>query len=240
MRSQLEVTVEVIKESMRGVTSFLKFTYETGEDFPGGWLPTLDTSLKVASNNLTLYKYFEKPTTINTTILRVTAMAENPKIQSLSNDLVRRLLNTKEDLPREYRAEVIDNYGRKLLTSGYSYEQTVKILVNGAKGYVANVKRARLHGRKRVHRTAQESCEVRDRKKLLGKTSWYRDRKIRKNENEELGGGRMRSNMKSHQGAREGNLRTRAVIFVEQTPGVEMAKLLRELLQQLGATLGFR
>ena len=107
-RSQLEVTVEAVKESMKGVTNFLKFTYETGEDYQDGWLwlPTLDSNLKVSPTNTVLYKFYEKPTTINTTILRASAMAENPKVQSLSNELVRRLLNTKEDLPKEYRAEV--------------------------------------------------------------------------------------------------------------------------------------
>ena len=60
-------------------------------------------------------------------------MAENAKMQRLSNDLVRRLLNCKEELLPSYRAEVID--GRKLRTSGYELEQTRRILINGMKGY---------------------------------------------------------------------------------------------------------
>ena len=73
----------------------------------------------VDPNNQVIYKYFVKPSTTNTTILKNTAMAENPEVQSLSNDLVRRLLNTKEDLPGKYRTKVVDNFGVKLLTSGY-------------------------------------------------------------------------------------------------------------------------
>ena len=65
-KSQLEVTVEVVKESMRGVTDYLKFTYETGEDYDGGWLPTLDTSLKVSPHNQTKYKYRVSQRTVNT------------------------------------------------------------------------------------------------------------------------------------------------------------------------------
>ena len=59
-------------------------------------------------------------------------MAVNAKIRSLSNDLVHSLLNTT----LEYRASVVDDYGKKLLTSGYSYDQTVRILAGGAKGYL--------------------------------------------------------------------------------------------------------
>ena len=105
---------------MRGVVDYLEFTDETGADYHDGWLPTLDTNLMVGENNIISYKYYEKPTTTNTTIRSTTAMAENARIQCLSNDLVRRLLNTREQLPPSYRAEVIDGYGMKLLSSGYN------------------------------------------------------------------------------------------------------------------------
>ena len=159
-RSTLDVTLDILKDSMRGVMSYLTFTYESGQDYQDGWLPTLDTSLLVDQDNKVLYKYFEKPTTTNTTILKTTAMAENPKVQCLTNDLVRRLLNTKEDLPLEYRAEVVDKYGVKLLTSGYGRDQTLRILMGGAKGYLAKVKRRKMNGR-RIHRTAEESSSGR-------------------------------------------------------------------------------
>ena len=51
-------------------------------------------------------------------------MNENMKIQILSNDTVRRLLTTKEDLGAEYKGAVIDQYAVKLLNSKYSEEQT--------------------------------------------------------------------------------------------------------------------
>ena len=85
----LFITVRALQESMKGVASYLQFTYKTGRVYEGGWLPTLDT-------NQILYKYYKKPTTTNTTIRWSTAMAENPKMHCLSNDLVRCLLNTKE------------------------------------------------------------------------------------------------------------------------------------------------
>lgn len=63
----------------------------------------------------------------------------------------------------------MDNYGVKLLTSGYSTEQSRRILLNGMKGYISKRKRRRLNGRKRIHNTAEESRNGRIRKKLLGK-----------------------------------------------------------------------
>ena len=83
---------------------YLEFTYESGADYTDGWLPTLDTNILVGEDNVISYKYYEKPTTTNTTIRSTTAMAENSKMQCLSNDLVRRLLNTRKELPPSYRS----------------------------------------------------------------------------------------------------------------------------------------
>ena len=121
------------------------------------------------------YRYYEKPTTTNTTIKMATAMGENPKVQCLANDLVRRLLNTREELPNEERRKVIDGYGIKLLTSGYRRAQVRRILVSGMKGYLTKRSRRKAMGR-RIHLTAEESAKARIRKKLLAKSSWYKAR----------------------------------------------------------------
>ena len=82
---------------------------------------------------------------------------------------------------------------------------------------------------------------------LQGKTAWYRGRKTT-NKGEEKPtltmGGRSRKKI-PHKGAdKKGggadNLKTRAVIFVEQTPRGELASILREQLNGMGATLGFK
>ena len=218
---------------MGGVTPYLS-TYEIGGDYNDGWLPTLDTNLLVTEKNRTWYKYYEKPTTTNST-----TMAENSKVQVLANDLVRRLLNTMEELPASYRAAVIDQYAGRLLTSGYGYEQTVSILTSGAKGYVAKVARRRLGGRRRIHMTAEESASVRMKKKLLGKSSWYKDKKGGKEQNPKLKGSNGTRKTTS-QGAGSNVLKTRAVLFVDQSPMGELARRIREQVNNMGPSLGFK
>ena len=44
------------------------------------------------------------------------------------------------------------------------------------KGFVSKRRRMRVNGRKRIHNTAEESRNGRVRKKLIGKTSWYKGR----------------------------------------------------------------
>ena len=158
------------------------------------------------------------------------------EMQSLSNDLIRRLLNCREGLPPSYRAKVIDEYGRKLRTSGYELEQTRRILLNGMKGYqTKSVRRMKEGGR--IHRTAQESSKGRWKKKLIGKSTWF---KGSKNDN----GGRV-DNMKGGAEVKRGatstkQLKTRAVIFVEQSPGGELAKQVRVKMQEMEQMLGFK
>ena len=133
-KSGLEITRKVIEGSMQEVMKFLRFTTEIGEG-EGMWLPTLDLQIRVEVTNKISYLYYEKPTTTNVMVQKKTALDENSKHQSLSNDLIRRLGNTDENQGAEVMAKVIDNFGVKVLTSGYNITQARKITINGIRGW---------------------------------------------------------------------------------------------------------
>ena len=145
--SPTEITKRALRFTMQEVETFLEFTVETGEEFEGGWLPTLDTSLKIGSNNQIQYKFFKKEISSRRTVQAKSAMEDNMKYQIISNDLVRRLLNTDEELGAEYRKKVIDQYTEELSNSGYKKEQIRRIIVNGIKGYEGRNRRRRKEGR---------------------------------------------------------------------------------------------
>ena len=91
--------------------------------------------MHISETNRVEYKYYEKPMSSNVYIQRLTAVDENSKMKTLSNDLTRRLLNTSESLDDEVRVEVINKYSQKLINSGYGVEQVRRIIINGIKGY---------------------------------------------------------------------------------------------------------
>ena len=236
--SLVEVTKNILLESMRGVEPYLKFTVETGED-PGynGWLPTLDTNIMVTKDNMIRYKYYEKPTTTEVTMQKNTAMAENPKVQILVNDLVRRFKNTSLELRGEQHIEIVDGYTQKLANSGYSSTQIRRIIISGIRGYNNKVARCKEQGT-RLHRTAQECSNSRTRRKLLGKSNWFRgSSKASSTTNTSVG-----VSEKSKKAFKKQNktLKTRSVLFIEQTPKGELAKQIRELLQRLEPSMGFK
>ena len=50
----------VLAGTMGGGEEFLEFTTEIGSEYPEGWLPTLDTALKVTPQNKVMYRFYEK------------------------------------------------------------------------------------------------------------------------------------------------------------------------------------
>ena len=226
-----------------GVEKFLDFTMETIDDFNDKWLPTLDTKLKVDRSNQVLFDFYEKPTSSNLTVQKRTAMGEDAKIQVVSNDLIRRLQNCSEELGMGAKVKIVDEYTQKLSNSGYRGEHLKKIITNGIKGYEGKVRRCREQGRG-IHRTSVDSEGARVRKKLLGKSSWFKKSR-RRGEQGDLRDGdqqkRMGGGMTDKWGSKYAReLEVKTVLFVEQTPGGELAKRMRETLRGMEHTLGFR
>ena len=118
-----ERTMNILHGTMMGLENFLNFTMETHENFDSGWLPTLDTDIRVTEQNIVDYNFYEKPMASNMCIQKKSAMEENSKMKTLANDLTRRLLNTSERLSMDERIKVVDDYSQKLFNSGYTLEQ---------------------------------------------------------------------------------------------------------------------
>ena len=245
----LEVTRRILDSSMQEVLNCLRFTTEVGEG-EEAWLPTLDLMVRVEKGNKVSFRYYEKPTTTNVMVQRRSAMEENTRHQILSNDLIRRLGNTDKDQEDTVFGRVVDQFGKKILTSGYSLSQTRKILLNGIRGWERKVTRSRKEG-KRMFRKAEESLKGRILKKTVGKTSWYRKRKKRNQKDQEHektsirkegeGGnsGRRKGNHQKESMTEEEELKVAAVLFVENSKEGELAKGLRNVIERIKHILGY-
>ena len=172
-----ERTKEIIAKSMTGIEEYLQFTAESGMEYQEGWLPTLDTSLKVSKKNQVKYRFYEKETTTKYTVQKDSAMEENVKVQILAQDMVRRLNNSSEDLGMVERKRLVDSYAQKLLNSGYGVPQVRRILVSGIRGFENRKLRYKKNGW-RLKRTAKESRGTRQKKRLLAKASWYKKKRL--------------------------------------------------------------
>ena len=237
-----EITRRVLEGSMQEVYGFLKFTTEVGEG-EENWLPTLDIKIRVEENNIISFSYYQKPSVTNVTVQKRSAMGENNKIQILSNDMIRRLSNMDPRQKKEEIAKVVDSYAVKLLTSGWDEEQVRRIVLGGIRGWERKKMRAIEEGRN-LYRTAGQSAEGRGKRKLLGKCTWYRKRR-----NASRGGGvkwtgeeerRKPGRRQNQRGKEDDGLKTRAVLFVENTKNGELARNLREVMERLKNVLQYK
>ena len=184
----LQKTVEIIKNIMNSICDFLVLTMESGDDFPGGRLPTLDLNIWVGEDNITRYIFFEKPMASSMVIQRRSAMPENMRVSTLTQEVIRRMMNTSERLDQEERNDVIDTYARKLVNSGYSLEQSRKFIISGLTGYERRLALSMDKENPKwrpLHEGAGYNAKARRIKKMTAKTSWF---KRSRDKEEEEGG----------------------------------------------------
>ena len=160
---------------------------------------------------------------------------------------------------------MIDEFSKKLLTSGYTLVHTRRITINGIGGWGSRKEVARQE-RRRVFKTASDSLAVRIRKKLTGKTSWYKPGKKNNKKNqcpppiteEDMRGehtktrtGKLENkdrqrredpdtNMKEEDRRGEKDARTMAVMFIDNTKNRELAKNMRSVVKRIKGILGFK
>ena len=91
---------------------------------------------------------------------------------------------------------------------------------------------------RRVRRTSKDSLEKRIRTKLLGSSSWFRKKGGQKSSWRKGTPGQ--STKRTERQSPKTDSVPRTVLFVDQTPGGELALRLRELLARIEDTIGFK
>ena len=106
-------------------------------------------------------------------MLERSAMPSKIKRNSLVQEGIRRLRNTRRSLPWSEKAEILSQYSHSLMSSRYSEKYRYQIITAAVNGYERQCARADRGGTP-LHRPRQYEQEARLRRKLLTKTSWYR------------------------------------------------------------------
>ena len=132
----------------------------------------------VGEDNVTRYIFFEKPMASTQTIQKRSAMPENGRMATLNQELVRRMLNTSEDLDMKERVVVVDEYCQKLADSGYQGDQMKKVVTGGLTGYERRRNLSMLDVSDRKYRPLHESrkhnAKGRRIAKIMSKQNWFK------------------------------------------------------------------
>ena len=131
------VTMEIVKEIAERVDPEIKFTIDTPCNHPDGYLPVLDTKMRVniEETNRIDFQFYEKPTKNPKLILADSALDSASKRTILTQECLRRLRNTKIQLGEEIRNQHLNNFMVKLKNSGYNEEYRVQILNSALKAF---------------------------------------------------------------------------------------------------------
>ena len=98
------------------------------------------------------------------------------KVNSLAMEVARRCINTAQVLPQQVKNSILEEFDQKLKVSGYSRVQRRQITVNGLL-YVARKLQESCQEGKHLHRSAEETSDTREKRKLLAKVNWDRRKK---------------------------------------------------------------
>ena len=130
--SSTKRTSREIGKIMNSVFKNITFTAETEEDFGDERLPTLDFSMFIErgeakpgddpekiewrkkNKGRLLYSFFEKEMTSKYCIMERSALSENMKTASLSQEVICRMLNVSEEIPQNERNEVLEKFISKI------------------------------------------------------------------------------------------------------------------------------
>ena len=109
-------------------------------------------------------------------------MGDQQRHSILANELIRRLSNTEhEKNDTEETSKIIETFIQQLKSSGYNRKQAREIVVAGLLGWKRKIKRRKDDGQE-FYRNAKSTLATRCRKKLLEKTSWYKEKAEKKSQ----------------------------------------------------------
>ena len=255
--SDQQRTSKEVENAMNSIFKHIQFEMEIPAQFENNKLPTLDFNMWLEKGErkdadpekkreLILYSFYEKKVGSPFCVMESTAMSENGKNSCLSQDLVRRMMNTSEMVPQQERNEIVETYIKKLTVSGYNEKQVKNIIESGLSGYERKLEKSRRECQE-LHRASKSTLAKRHRKKLTEKSGWFRkkkggDLKI----SAEGTGKKRRKGLKAHTSTCKPPRPTESlqdqqpvtVLFVARTPGGELARRLRQAEAELAMIMG--
>ena len=189
-----------LREIADDVDDMLKFTTDVPSKYDDMKMPVLDMKVGLNDQNEVEYVFYEKPMKSKMVIGKASALPNNVKMKTLTQEVFRRMHNTKETILEEHKSTMLTEYMKKLKTSGYTQEERYNILIGGMNTY-NKLKKLEKEGKRKFYRPPEVTSLERNTKKCI-KNEWFKRGKENK---------------------------FTSVMFVEATPNGELVKAIRKV-----------
>ena len=165
-------TAKLFLEIANSVCDFIKLTVDCPSMHSEGFMPILDTQVKI-ENNKCIFKFYKKKVANPLLMLESSAMPNKIKRNALVQEGIRRLRNTSRELPWQLKADILSEFSHKMMMSGYNAKFRLEIIQSAVRGYDRQCDAAD-RGIRPLYRPRDFQAEERRKSKLLTKTSWHR------------------------------------------------------------------
>ena len=108
-------TARVLASIANSIFEYIQFTVDCPSNYPSGWMPLLASQVRVAEDNTIDYLFFEKGIACKFVMMRNSAMSAKVKMSCLTQEVIRRLRNTRASLDwDEYKVPVLTEFCKKI------------------------------------------------------------------------------------------------------------------------------
>ena len=194
------VTMNVVRKIADDISDMLKFTTDVPSNYEDKRMPVLDMKVALDNSKEIEYVFYEKPMKSKMVIGKASALPNNVKMKTLTQEVFRRMHNTKESILEENKSIILTEYMQKLKTSGYTLDERFNILLGGINTY-DKLKKLEKEGKRKFYRPPDITSNERKAKKSM-RNDWFKS--VKKN-------------------------KFTSVMFVEATPNGELIKAIREV-----------
>ena len=182
--------VEVVQEEVEGdrsisgdertakvIANSICETVQMEIDFPShyedGWMPLLDLQIRENSDNSIDYKWFGKRVSNPLLIMKNSALSEKVKRDSLVQQAMTRLRNTRRTLTWRISADILTEFSLRMKWAGYNFIYRGEVIRAAVVGHDRLLEKVD-GGERPLHRPREWNATERRKNKLLGKAAWYR------------------------------------------------------------------
>ena len=166
-------TMIVIRDIANSIEPMITVTTDVPSNHDDGKVPMLDVKVWLESNKEIFYQFYEKPTKNRYVISKDSAMPISKKIDTLSQEVFRRLHNTKKEISWSVKTDILNKFMSELKASGYSQKDRQEILKSGVNRY-NKLRGQEEEGTRPFFRNKHFEKEKRRNLKEAKKGSWFR------------------------------------------------------------------
>ena len=201
-------TFDIVLQIANSIWDNIQFTMEIPSESDSGYIPVLDMQVGINQVGLITRKFYSKPMNTPYTILARSSHSWQTKRATLTQEGVRRMLNTSTNTPIHERNQILQDWDMKMNLSGYSRSFRGNVISSAILIYNQKLLVAQQGGQP-VHRPSGWQASERNTNKHINKHTWYHG---------------------------NGKIANQAPLIIDSTPSGKMESEIREILAEASRT----